>query len=264
LDSEKESPVGGSTFVGSLAKGLQVLECFSNGRRDLGITEISRLTGIEKSAANRLVSTLNKLGYLTRNPQSRRYQLSPKSLMHAFNFLNGNPVIAVAMPRLVSLGERLGHSVSLCFLDDTDIIYAVRLERHRFYHPSGHIGERQPAYCTSSGRALLSQLPAEMALDVLKRSDRRNITPDTKTGLPELVEELRKVAAQTYCVQVGEFIRNEVNFAAPVLDGNRRPVAAVVISLIYRNGELQDLEDKIVPVLLHTVKEISSALGAPN
>jgi len=251
-------------FVASLAKGFQVLECFSNGRRELGITEISRLTGLEKSAANRLVSTLNKLGYLTRNPRSRRYSLSPKLLTHSFNFLNGNPVIELAMPRLVGLGDATGRSVSLCILDDTDIIYAVRLERHEFYHPTGHIGERQPAYCTSGGRALLSQLPRDVALDILERSDRRKMTPRTKTDLNELVDELRTISEQFYCVQAGEFIRNEINFSAPVVDGNQNPVAAVVISLLYRDGEVDELEKELMPLLLQTVKEISGALGATH
>ena len=72
-----------------------------------------------------------------------------------------------------------------------------------------------------------------VALDVLGRSDRRKITPRTKTDLNELVDELETISEQFYCVQAGEFIRNEVNFSAPVVDGNRNPLAAVVISLLY-------------------------------
>lgn len=259
-DSTKQT--GQSLFVGSLAKGLQVLEAFAAGHRELGITEIAEFTGLEKSAVSRLVQTLYKLGYLSRNARSRKYALTVQVLSNAFNYLKANPIVEMAMPRMVGLSDEIGHSVMLCMLADTDIIYAARLERQEFYHPTGYIGERQPAYCTSGGRAMLSQLPKDVVLDILKRSDRRKITPQTKTTIDELLKEVKIAKKRSYCVQAGEFIRNELNLAAPVLNGHGEPVAAVVISRLYRKEALADMENELVPLLLQTTKEISSALGA--
>ncbi len=129
------------------------------------------------------MQTLFKLGFLNRDPRSRKYALAAEVLSIAYNYLRANPVIEVAMPRLVVLGDETGHSVTLCTLANTDVIYTVRLERREFYHHTGHIGERQPAYCTSGGRAILSQLPKDVVLDILERSDRREITPLTKTSI---------------------------------------------------------------------------------
>ncbi len=253
---------GQSLFVNSLAKGLQVLDAFEVGHRELGITEIAELSGIEKSATSRLVQTLCKLGYLDRVTRSRKYTLSAKILSNAYSYLKANPIIEVAMPRLVGLGDEVSHSVTLCMLTGVDIIYAIRLERHEFYHLTGYIGERQPAYCTSGGRAILSRLPEETVLNILERSDRRKITPTTKTDINEILEELKSTREKSYCLQAGEFIRNEINLAAPILDTNNTPVAAVVISQLYRNEERGKIEKELAPPLLQTVKEISSALGA--
>ena len=73
---------------------------------------------------------------------------------------------------------------------DIDVIYASRVDRREFYHLSGHIGERQPAYCTSGGRAILSQLPNDVVIDILERSDRRKITPKTITDIDMILKEL--------------------------------------------------------------------------
>jgi len=211
MGNEMNSEKGQSLFVSSLAKGLQVFDAFAVGNRDLGITEIAKLTGLEKSATSRIVQTLHKLGYLSREPRTRRYALTAKSLSNAFNYLKANPVVEVAMPRLVGLSDETGRSVTLCMLADIDVIYAVRLERREFYHPIGHIGERQPAYCTSGGRAILSHLSQKDALDILKRSDLQKITPQTKTDIDDILEELRLAKEKSYCVQAGEFIRNEID-----------------------------------------------------
>ncbi len=263
MNSGKEQQTR-SLFVGSLAKGFQVLEAFESGRRELGITDIARITGLEKSAASRIVQTMFKLGYLSQNPANRRYSLSAKMLTGAFNFLNANPVIEVAMPRLVGLSDAIGRSVALCILSDIEVIYAVRLERREFYYPTGHIGERQPVYCTSGGRAILSALPRETARDLLERSDRRKLTPHTKTDLDELMDELKKVSRQSYCIQVEEYISNEINFSAPVINGEAEPVAAVVVSQLFRKKDVAELEAELAPLLLQTVNEISIALGAPR
>jgi len=253
-----------SLFVSSLAKGLEVLEAFKVGYRELGISEIAEITRLQKSAASRIVQTLYKLGYLSRNPRSRKYALTAKILSSAFNYLKANPIVEIAMPRLVGLSDEIGHSVTLCTLEDTDIIYVVRLERREFYHPTGYIGERQPAYCTSGGRAILSQLPKDIVQDILERSERRKITPLTIVDIDELLEQLKVAAKKSYCVQAGEFIRNEFNLAAAVLNGNHEPVAAVIISRLYREEEKDDIENELAPFLLQTTKEISGALGARN
>ncbi|MEM7444108.1 MAG: IclR family transcriptional regulator [Pseudomonadota bacterium] len=264
MASELKKDMGQSLFVSSLAKGLKVFDAFAVGHRELGITEIAELTGLEKSATSRNVQTLHKLGYLSRDPRSRKYAISAKVLSSAYLYLKAHPVIEVAMPRLVGLGDETDLSVTLCMLDDTDIIYAVRLDRREFYHPTGHIGERQPAYCTSGGRAILSRLPRDVARDILERSNRRKITPHTKTGIDEIMEELKTISEKLYCLQAGEFIRNEINLAAPVINSGNEPVAAVVISRLYRKEQTTEIENELAPLLLQTVKEISSAIGARN
>ena len=251
-----------SLFVHTLAKGLQVFSAFESGPRELGISEIAELTGLEKSAASRIVQTLFKLGYLSRDPRNRKYALSAEVLSFAYNYLRANPVIEAAMPRLLGLGDETGDSVTMCILADTDIIYTIRLKRHEFYHPAGHIGERQPAYCTSGGRAILSQLPTDIARDILERSQLRKITPRTITDVDEILAELEKAKENLYCVQAGEFIRNEINLAAPVFDARHEPVAAVVISRLYREAQKEEIENELAPLLLQTVNGISLALGA--
>src|SRR6218665_818870 len=69
-----------SLFVGSTEKAFQVLEAFNGQPRHMSMAEIARNAELDRSATQRLVYTLEKLGYLRRIPDSLRYGLSSKVL----------------------------------------------------------------------------------------------------------------------------------------------------------------------------------------
>ena len=59
--------------VKSLAKALRVLECFANDRPELGVTEIAKMLGLQKSTVHNIVSTFEDLGYLQQNQETGKY-----------------------------------------------------------------------------------------------------------------------------------------------------------------------------------------------
>ena len=73
----------GTLFVSSLEKGFRVLEAFREAPGDLGLTEIALRTGLDKSAAQRFTNTLYQLGYLEKDPRSRRYRPAARLMEHA-------------------------------------------------------------------------------------------------------------------------------------------------------------------------------------
>ncbi|MCA3846656.1 MAG: helix-turn-helix domain-containing protein, partial [Burkholderia sp.] len=64
-------------FNQSLEKGLNVLRAFSAKRRTMTLAEVADAAGMTKSSAQRMVYTLEKLGYIRKHPVTRRYQLTP-------------------------------------------------------------------------------------------------------------------------------------------------------------------------------------------
>jgi hypothetical protein len=51
-----------SDFVQSLARGLAVIRAFDGTRPELGLSEVSRATGLTRATARRLLLTLVRLG----------------------------------------------------------------------------------------------------------------------------------------------------------------------------------------------------------
>ena len=64
-DSSEPVPLTPSPeFVQSLARGLAVIRAFDGTRPELGLSDVSRATGLTRATARRLLLTLVRLGYV--------------------------------------------------------------------------------------------------------------------------------------------------------------------------------------------------------
>ena len=93
-------------FVGSLEKGMRVLEAFRDSADSLGLTDIARVTGLGKSASQRFAYTWERLNYLVKDQQSRRYRLGPRVVELGYFFLRNDRLVAMAVPHLVALRDQ--------------------------------------------------------------------------------------------------------------------------------------------------------------
>src|SRR3954454_6251454 len=78
---------GDRQFATTLARGLEVLRCFTPLEPLLGNKEISVRTGLPKPTVSRLTYTLTKLGYLRHNMRLGKYQLGSAVLSIGYPLL---------------------------------------------------------------------------------------------------------------------------------------------------------------------------------
>lgn len=142
----------------ALSRGLQLLETVAESSHAMGVTELSELTGIQKSTVSRLVSSLVELGYLSRR-EDRRVVLTGRVLTFAKGFRRQYDLGELARPHLKELRDRVGETVILTVRQGD---YTVSLDQ---YDPSSpfrmvpHVGNAAPLYGTAAGRAILFTLP---------------------------------------------------------------------------------------------------------
>lgn len=85
-------------FNQSLEKGLAVLSAFNAQRRTMNLAEIAQAAQINKSSAQRMVFTFEQLGYIRKHPETRRYQLTPRTMEIGFAYLASDALIDAANP----------------------------------------------------------------------------------------------------------------------------------------------------------------------
>jgi IclR family pca regulon transcriptional regulator len=249
--------------VGSLARGLAVLEAFHNRSGGMTLAECSRATGLDRAVARRMLHTLQALGYVTCD--GRLFALAPRVLSLAAAFLSSSTLPGRLKPLLEEASVALGESCSAAVLDRDDILYVARAAA-----PAGPLrvlavelgpGTRLPAYATSMGRILLGSLPPATFEAYLTR------LPTPETGEPSAppAEALRaaviRAREEGHAMVDGELTPGLRCVAVPVFGARGELVAAIAASAHAARASATDMEARFVPVLREVANRAGVALA---
>jgi PcaR/PcaU/PobR family beta-ketoadipate pathway transcriptional regulator len=241
----------------SVAKAFAILAVFDGERRAMNLAEIAAALGMTKSSAQRCTHTLERLGYLRRESQGRRWILSPRVLSIAHAYFESHPLIDVATTHLLELNQACGESVNLSEPDGQDMVFIARFPSHKRFFVHMSIGRRLPMYCTASGRAYLSALPPPEAQRIVRSSSLRALTPQTVTEPRQILKLIAAAREGGYAWSDQECYRGDLTIAAPILGDDGRPVAAINISGPTSRWTLAELRAKLAPLLLETARAAS-------
>jgi DNA-binding IclR family transcriptional regulator len=258
----RPSPERDPLFNQSVEKAFAILEAFGAERRALNLGEVAIAAGMTKSSAQRCTHTLERLGYLRRDPHVRRWVLTPRSLSMAHAYLSGHPLIEQATTHLIDLNQASGESVSLSEPYENDMVFIARFPSHKRFFIHMPVGRRLPMFCTASGRAYLSGLPAAEVQKILRRATLKPYTPQTLTDPAEIVKQVDAAREAGYAWADQEYYRGDITIAAPVFGDDGTAVAAVNISAPTSRWSLADLRAKLSSVLMETARACSSGTAA--
>ena len=244
-------------FNQSLEKGLAVLLAFGPDKETMNLGEIAAATGISKSAAQRFAYTLEELGYLRKDPTTRRYSLTVATLSLGYRYLLVNRHVERGYAFLVDLNRQCKETVNMSEPDGTDMVYVGRVPTMKSTPVFLPLGRRLPMYCTSSGRAYLASLPLGERERILKASDRVAYTPHTVTKLGELMELCAEAAANGYAYAESQYYAGDLNVGAAILDARGEAIGAVSISAPSTRWSLAQMREELAPLVMETARQLS-------
>jgi IclR family pca regulon transcriptional regulator len=167
----------------------------------------------------------------------------------------------VALPHLQRLSDETGETVNLAVLAGSEIVYVERIKRTELITANVHVGSRLPAYCTSMGKVLLSELPPREQSLALDGMVMEATGPNTITTREDLERELAEVRERGFALQDEELVAGLRSVAAPVRDRTGRAVAALNIAVSAHRVSRPALVHRLAPKVLATAAAISTALG---
>lgn len=249
--------------IEALARGLDILELFSPQNTSLSLTEVVSLLKLNKSTIFRLLSTLETMGYLDRDPETRRYRPSLKVLHLGYTVINSLDVRQVARPHLERLAREVEETVSLCMLDGHHVIYVDRVRNKSIVGVMLKTGSRIPAHCATVGKVLLADLPSDELDLYLNGAELTQCTPRTISEREALFLELAKARKNGYALCDGELAVGLRAAGAPIYNHQQKAVAAINVSGSSTTISIKRLKKMIVPAVVRTAAQISFALGYP-
>jgi IclR family pca regulon transcriptional regulator len=254
-----EPGAGDPNFMMSLARGLAILRACASHARESTIPQLSAETGIPRAAVRRVLYTLTQLGYA--RPQGRGYVLLPRVLGIASAYTSASSLVDQAQPLLDRLRDEISESCSLGVLDGDDLLYVARAETVRIMSIGLHKGSRLPAYCSSMGRILLADLPADTLAGYLQRTALRPRTEYTETDGERFRRLIEQVKTDGYALNNQDFEIGLRSIAVPVRDATGTVVAAMNVGSTTARISCDDLLVKILPRLRSAAAELERMLA---
>ncbi|SNS96839.1 transcriptional regulator, IclR family [Granulicella rosea] len=257
--STLDAYVGDPNFMTSLARGLIVIQAFTQQHPQMTISQLSVKTGLSRAAVRRCLYTLTKLGFAGAE-DGQRYGLRPRMLSLSHTYTTSSSLSTSAQPILERMSATFRESFSVATLDGDDIVYIARTQVSRVMAVDLHIGSRLPAYCTSMGRVLLAYLPTEQLEQYLSRVDLIPHTTRTITSVEKLRLALRNVRRLGYALVDQELEVGLRSLAVPVYAPSGRVVATVNLSGNAPRMPVYDMQTHFLAPLRNAASELSAFL----
>lgn len=196
----------------------------------VGVVEIARIVGREKSQVSRTLKTLAEAGFVLRDPDTLRYRLGWRLFTLAAG-ASKQRLVALAPRVLRQLVTRVREGVHLSVLEGGEVVTLMSESPARAIQAVPWVGRGTPLYCTSAGRALLFDHTDEEVRAMLDGVELTSTAPNAPRDVGEVLERLRDARELGYAGIDEEFEAGHTAVAAPVRDFGGRVVAALNISI---------------------------------
>ncbi|GHE07182.1 IclR family transcriptional regulator domain-containing protein [Klenkia taihuensis] len=252
-------PDTGQEYVRALDRGLAVIRAFDEAHPRRTLADVARAVGLAPATARRLLHTLQSLDYVSTDGQT--WSLRPRLLELGAAYLSTTTVWDVVRERLERLAGEVAETASAGVLEDSHVLYTVRVPYRRIMTMNVEVGSRIPAHASSMGRVLLADLD-DAELDAwLERTSLDPVTARTVRSAGELRDLVLQVREQGWSFMDQELEAGVQCVAAPVHSADGRVLAAITLSSHTSRIEAEQMTGHFLPALLRAAADIDQDLS---
>ena len=240
--------------IKSLARGLQILELLGEAEDSVGVTELAKEIGVDKSSISRLVQTLVNHGFAERDLHSRRYHMGAKIRELSKRGDPHSSLRGKALPFLQKLVENTSENAHVAIYSMGQSLVIADVESTAQLRVVSEEGRLEPLYCTAIGKCILA------FSDVPFPSNLPSLTPRTITSHSQLRHHLDQIQNQGYALDDEENIIGVRCLAAPVFDHSGNAIATIGISGPTIRLPLGNIPS-LAKIVMETAVSLSQSLG---
>ncbi|WP_261133948.1 IclR family transcriptional regulator [Bacillus sp. Marseille-Q3570] len=248
-----------------MEKALIILECFTSNKNELTLDDFSKLTGYSKSTVFRMISSLEKFGYIKAKVTNSetRYSLGLAFLEKANLVSNQLDIRELAKDEIVKLRNKTNMTVQLAIRHGNEAIYIEQAESFRELRIFPGIGKRVPLYAAACPRILLAFLDVQEREQILDSFHYVPFTSNTLINPTHLRESIERIRERGYEISEGEIYEGTIAIAAPIMDRRGEVIASLSITGMKTDFE-KEIFDSTINEVIQSAKNISYQLGYPG
>lgn len=245
--------------IGVVEDAIHVLETFMNGKDRLTLAEITRDSGLGKNKVFRILSTLEKHRFVTRD-EIGAFTLGLRFLEFGQRVQTQTSLLEASRPILDWLVGETAETIFLGVIDGSEALCIAARESPRSVRLFGQVGRRAPLYAGGTPKVLLAFMPEEERRALLETLELKPITPYTITDRIRLEELLGQIRRQGYVVTADDLDVGAHSIAAPIYNYQNQVVAAISVAGPSHRFTAECINSHI-KLVLKSAAQISNALG---
>lgn len=216
--------------MGTVSKALSLLKYFSRNRVEIGLTEMTRLSGVNKATVYRLLGELQEQGFVEQTGSGREYRLGPVYLRLASLREAAVPMREVAHNVLVGLSDATGETTHMSVLQGNmlSVLSYAYSQRHGT-RVTMEDAEVIPLHATSSGLAVLAYSASDIVDAVLSQP----LPPKTAVTLtdPELIRKtLQTMRRVGFAESISGYEEDVHSHACPIFGAGQNCIGAIAVT----------------------------------
>ena len=211
-----------TSIIYSLDKGLFLLETIEQAAQPISLQELWQTLKWDKSTIYRLLVTLEKRGYIHRDPKERKYSLGLKIYALYDSLIRKLDVQQITKSHLALLARRTGQTAHLAVAVGSCIVFIDRAVGSEILSVNTQIGAMEPLHCTALGKAYLAYVEPEK-LEELLAGPLVKYTPRTIVSRRGLQKEMAAIRDRGYAVDDEEYNDGILCIASPILNAHGLP-----------------------------------------
>ncbi len=224
------------------------------------LSEATRYLGVASSTAHRLLAMLAYRGFVRQDPVSKAYLPGPSLTGVAFAIFGRIDIARAAAPILRGLSEQLRETVHVGMLDGASVRFVAVVEGPAAVRVASRLGRAMPAHCTSTGKAMLAQLPATELRALFPGERLERITSHSIGSRAELEAELSDIRERGYATNREESEEGVASVAVPI--PTRAPGLRLALNAAAPQNRLDaSRSPAVAAALVNAAKEIGDQLG---
>jgi len=216
--------------IQSLDRGLLILEAVGKSPEPVSLGQLAAMLGIDRSSAFRLANTLKRRGYLANPSAGRDYLLGPSVWRLSRRYDWSRMLVRVASQPLKALAAETNETAHLAVREGKRALFIDHAASSHVISISGQTGELVPLYCTSHGKALLSDFEERDLLDLFGGKPLKAYTKNTIQSIRSLAVECRTIREKGFATDESEYLEGVRCLAAPIRDRDGAVMASIGIS----------------------------------
>jgi IclR family transcriptional regulator, KDG regulon repressor len=246
--------------MASVDNTFDILEVFLKHGGELGVKEVSDLSGVSISTTCRVTANLVRRGYLQQPKNRGKYSLGLRFLDYYSAVRKGSNIVQVATPYMAKLNSIIDESICLSVLDSGEAVKIAVTESHQMLSVSSTVGTRTNLHCIAEGKLLLAHLSEKEIDNYITNHGLNYFTPNTITDANKLKKELSNIRLNNIAIDNEEMRTGVRGIAAPVQNETGKVIAS--LGLIGPASRLIIERDReVIPLITGIAKEISRAMG---